>query len=147
MALNKQLCETVHRVAVGHDQEHPALTRDDAAGRDRANNDNVVSFLEHQCVSLSHHLYRSINTRSRRRVIAVPDSKIDWTMLLENDLARPAGEITSRHRVDKRSLLPLTARRDVARNATSRMALEADVVILFNCLRRDGDQRSSTCLD
>jgi hypothetical protein len=30
----------------------------------------------------------------------------------ENDLARPAREITSRHGVDERSLLPLTARRD-----------------------------------
>jgi hypothetical protein len=42
---------------------------------------------------------------------------------LEIDLATPAREITSRHGVDKRSLLPLAARRDaVARNATSRMA-------------------------
>jgi hypothetical protein len=35
----------------------------------------------------------------------------------------------------------------VARNATSRMTLEVDVFILFNCPRRDGDQRSCMCLD
>jgi hypothetical protein len=50
---------------------------------------------------------------------------------LENDLATPAREITSRHGVDKGSLLPVAARRDaVARNATSRMAREADVFTL-----------------
>jgi hypothetical protein len=48
---------------------------------------------------------------------------------LENDLAAPAREITSRHGVDKGSLLPVAARHDaVAKNATSRMAL--DVFIL-----------------
>jgi hypothetical protein len=57
-------------------------------------------------------LYRSINTRSRSSAIAVPDPEIDWTMLLENDLATLAREITSRHRVDRRLLLPLAARRD-----------------------------------
>jgi hypothetical protein len=35
----------------------------------------------------------------------------------------------------------------VARNATSRMTLDVDVFILFNRLRRDGDQRSCTFLD
>jgi hypothetical protein len=56
---------------------------------------------------------------------------------LENDPATPAREITSRHGVDKRSLLPLAARRDaVARNAKSRMALEADVFILQRLLSR-----------
>src|SRR4029453_19161030 len=42
---------------------------------------------------------------------------------LESDLAAPAREITSRHRVDRRLLLPLAAPRDaVARNATSHIA-------------------------
>jgi hypothetical protein len=45
---------------------------------------------------------------------------------LENDLATPAREITSRHGVDKGSLLPVAARRDAV--ARSRMALEADVL-------------------
>ena len=41
---------------------------------------------------------------------------------LEIDLATPAREITSRHGVDRRSLLPLGTPRDaVARNATSRI--------------------------
>src|ERR1700751_1348752 len=71
------------------------ITRDDAAGRARANNDNVVGFLGHQCVSLSHHLYRSINTRSWRSVIVVPDLEIDWTMLLENDLEKLPLDIES----------------------------------------------------
>jgi hypothetical protein len=67
----------------------------------------------------------------------VPDPEIDWTMLLENDLATLAREITSRHRVDRQSLLPLAARRDaVARNATSRMAREADISILQRLLSR-----------
>jgi hypothetical protein len=47
---------------------------------------------------------------------------------LEDDLATPAREITSRHRVDRRSLLPLAARDAVAVNATSSIALEADVL-------------------
>src|SRR5213078_3695194 len=73
--------------------------------------------------SFSRHLYRSISTRSRSSAIAVPDPEIDWSMLLENDLATLAREITSRHGVDRRSLLPLAPRHDaVARNATSRMA-------------------------
>jgi hypothetical protein len=63
-----------------------------------------------------------------RVLIAEPQVRHDDA--LENDLATPAREITSRHGVDKRSLLPLAARRDaVARNATSRMALEADVFL------------------
>jgi hypothetical protein len=33
-------------------------------------------------------LYRSINTRSWRSVIAVPAPEIDWTMLLENELGK-----------------------------------------------------------
>jgi hypothetical protein len=43
---------------------------------------------------------------------------------LESELATPAREITSRHRVDRRLLLPLAARHDasVARNATSHIA-------------------------
>jgi len=40
------------------------ITRDDAARRARANNDNVVGFLGHQGFSLSHYLYRSINART-----------------------------------------------------------------------------------
>jgi hypothetical protein len=48
-----------------------------------------------------------------------------------NDLATPAREITSRHGVDKGSLLPVASRRDaVARNAASRTALAVDVFIL-----------------
>jgi hypothetical protein len=49
--------------------------------------------------------------------------KFRYDDALESDLATPAGEITSRHRVDRRSLLPLAARRDaVATKATSRIA-------------------------
>jgi hypothetical protein len=99
------------------------ITRNDAAGRARTNNDNVVGFLGHQClffftpfVSFNQHPCRS-------SAIVVPDPEIDWTMLLENDLATLAREITSRHRVDRRSLLPLAPRRDaVARIVTSRTA-------------------------
>src|ERR1700716_1745565 len=65
------------------------ITRNDAAGRARANNDNVVPLLGHQCLSLSHHFYRSINAHNRRLAIAAPDSGIDWTLLLESDLATP----------------------------------------------------------
>jgi hypothetical protein len=36
--------------------------------------------------------------------------RLDDALELENDLATPATEITSRHRVDKRLLLPLAAR-------------------------------------
>ena len=58
---------------------------------------------------LPKHACRSRNRRFRR-----DDA-------LENDLATPVREITSRHGVDKRSLLPLAAQRGaVARNATSR---------------------------
>src|SRR5204863_682843 len=91
------------------------ITRNDAAGRARANNDDVVLFLGHQFLSISRHLYRSINNRSWSSAIAVPDPEIDWTMLLENDLATPAREITSRHGVDRRLLLPLAALRDTRR--------------------------------
>jgi hypothetical protein len=87
------------------------ITRDDAARGARANNDNIVGFLGHQCLSLSRHLYRSINTRSWRNAVAVPDTEI-MDQLLENDLATPTREITSRHRIDRRSLLPPAARRD-----------------------------------
>ena len=67
----------------------------------------------------------------------MPDPEIDRTMLFESDLATPAREITSRHGVDRRSLLPLAARRDaVARNDASRMAREADVSILQRLLSR-----------
>jgi hypothetical protein len=49
--------------------------------------------------------------------------KFRYDDALESDLATPAREITSRHRADRRSLLPLAARRDaIARNATSRIA-------------------------
>jgi hypothetical protein len=44
------------------------------------------------------------------------------------DFATLGKEITSRHEVDKRSLLPLAERRDAApRNATRLMALEVSV--------------------
>src|SRR4051794_10305086 len=55
------------------------ITRNDAAGCARTNNDNVVGFLGHQRLSFSRYLYRSINTRSRSSAIAVPDLEIDWT--------------------------------------------------------------------
>jgi hypothetical protein len=52
-------------------------------------------------------------------------------MLLENDLATPATEITSRHGIDSRPLLPLAARRDaVARNATSRLGVALHFFLL-----------------
>jgi hypothetical protein len=35
-------------------------------------------------------LYRSINIRSQSSAIAVPDPEIDWTLLLENELAKLA---------------------------------------------------------
>src|SRR4051794_26707649 len=83
----------------------------------------MVGFLGHQCLSFSRHLYCSINARSGSSAIAVPDPEFYWTMLLQNDVATLVREITSRHRVDRRSLLPLALRRDaIARNATSRMA-------------------------
>jgi hypothetical protein len=53
------------------------ITRNDAAGRARANNDNVVPLLGHQCLSISRHLYRSTNTHSCWSAIAVPDPEID----------------------------------------------------------------------
>jgi hypothetical protein len=53
------------------------------------------------------------------------------------DFATLGKEITSRHEVDKRSLLPLAERRDaVPRNATSLMALEVSVFILQRRLSR-----------
>jgi hypothetical protein len=42
----------------------------------------------------------------------------------------------------------LSSRGDVvARVATNRMTLEADVFVLFNCLRRNSDRRICTCLN
>jgi len=63
-----------------------------------------------------------------------PRAKFQHDDALENGHAAPAREITSRHGVDKRSLLPLAA---VARNALSRVALEADVFILKRLLCRN----------
>jgi hypothetical protein len=54
------------------------ITRNDAAGRARANNDDVVLFLGHQFLSISRHLYRSIN-RGWRTEIAPPDAEFHWT--------------------------------------------------------------------
>ena len=69
--------------------------------------------------------------------VSIAEPQVSARRCLENDLVTPAREITSRHGVDKRSLLPLAARRDaVAKNATSRMALEADVFILQRLLSR-----------
>src|SRR5689334_16293230 len=56
------------------------ITRNDAAGRARANNNNVVPLPGHQCLSLSRQFYRSINARTRRVAIAAPDPEIDWTL-------------------------------------------------------------------
>src|SRR5436190_16296436 len=53
------------------------ITRNHAAGRARANNDDVVGFLGHQCLPHPWHLYRSVNSRSWRSAIAVPE--INWT--------------------------------------------------------------------
>jgi hypothetical protein len=51
---------------------------------------------------------------------AAPDPEIDRTMLYENGVATPAKEITYRHGVDRRSLLPTAALRDaVPRNPTT----------------------------
>jgi hypothetical protein len=65
--------------------------------------------------ALSRVLYThfDLSFRSRSSAIAVLDPEIDWTMLLEHDLATLVREITSRHTVDRRSLLPLAPRRDV----------------------------------
>ncbi|MGY4340951.1 hypothetical protein ACVWW3_005857 [Bradyrhizobium sp. LM2.9] len=105
------------------------ITRNDAAGRARANNDNVVTLPGHQRLSLSQYSYRSINAPSRRLAIAAPDPATDWTLLLEGELATPAREITSRHGVDRRSLLSLAAPHDaVAKNATSRIAPRSRVL-------------------
>ena len=86
-----------------------------------------------------------LSFRNRSSAIAVLDPEIDWTMLLENDLAMLAREITSRHRVDRRSLLPLAPRRNaVARNATSRVAGRNRPVTLQRSLSRapsGGDRR------
>jgi hypothetical protein len=71
-----------------------------------------------------------------------PRAKFQHDDALENGHAAPAREITSRHGVDKRSLLPLAAPRDaVARSATSRVALEADVFILQRLLCRNQCRR------
>jgi hypothetical protein len=56
------------------------ITRNDAAGSTRANNDDIVGFLGHQCVSLSPWLHRHVNSRSRGAIV-VPDAKISWTGL------------------------------------------------------------------
>src|SRR5262249_20000428 len=61
------------------------------------------------CVLYTHF---DLSFRSWSSAISVLDPEIDWTMLLENDLATLAREITSRHTVDRRSLLPLAPRRD-----------------------------------
>jgi hypothetical protein len=59
------------------------------------------------------------------------DPEIDWTMLLENDLATLVREISSRYRVDRRSLLPLVPRRDAgAPMPPAAWHLKTDVVIL-----------------
>jgi hypothetical protein len=68
------------------------ITRNDAAGRARANNDNVVPLLGHQCLSLSHHFYRSINARSWRSAITVPDPEIDWTIFWKVTFQRWRGK-------------------------------------------------------
>src|SRR2546423_8561393 len=63
------------------------ITRNDAAGRARTNNDNVVGFLGHQCLSFSCHLYGSINTRSgaalSRCLILKLIGPWFWTMTLQ----------------------------------------------------------------
>ena len=51
-----------------------------------------IGFLGHQCLSLSRHLYRSINTRNWRSPIAVPEPEIDWTILWRVTLQRRRGK-------------------------------------------------------
>jgi hypothetical protein len=70
-----------------------------------------------------------------------PRAKFRHDDALENGHAAPAREITSRHGVDKRSLLPLAPRDAVARNATSSVALAADVFILQRLLCRNQCRR------
>src|SRR3954468_8249043 len=110
------------------------ITRNDAAGRARADNDNIAGLLRHQRLSLSRQVVSSTpvagGAPSRSMILR-------WIMLFESDLATPAREITFRHRVDRRSLLPLAARRAAAaRKDASRMAREADVFILHRLLSR-----------
>jgi hypothetical protein len=66
------------------------ITRNDAAGRARANNDDVVLFLGHQFLSISRYLYRSIN--NRRTEIAAPDAEIHWTNFWKMTLQRRQGK-------------------------------------------------------
>ncbi|WP_245344042.1 hypothetical protein [Bradyrhizobium japonicum] len=54
------------------------ITRNDAASRARANNDDVVTLPGHQRLSLSHHSYRSINAPGAARLaIAASDPETD----------------------------------------------------------------------
>jgi predicted metal-dependent peptidase len=65
-------------------------------------------------VSFSFSPFVSFNQQPKlaQRAVAVADAEIDWGMALENDLATESREMTSRHRVDRRSLLPLVAQHD-----------------------------------
>ena len=51
------------------------ITRNDAAGRARANNDNIAGFLRHQAFSFAPSCI--VNARSRRGAIAIPDPEMD----------------------------------------------------------------------
>jgi hypothetical protein len=109
-------------IATGDVRHDKGVDYRETVSRARTNN-QAVGFLGHQCLSFSRPCIVQSTPVARSGAIAVPDPEIDWTMLLENELATLAREITSRHRVDRRSLLPLAPRRDaVARNAASRMA-------------------------
>jgi hypothetical protein len=63
-------------------------------------------------VSFSFSPFVSFNQQPKLAQRAVAVAEIDWGMALENDLATEAREMTSRHRVDRRSLLPLVAQHD-----------------------------------
>jgi hypothetical protein len=52
------------------------ITRNDAADRTRANDNNIVGFLRHQRVSLSPPWYCSISNPSWRAAIAPPEAMV-----------------------------------------------------------------------
>src|SRR5690242_6622454 len=79
------------------------ITRNDAAGRARTNNDDVVGLLGHQCLS-----FRAICiVQSNLWPENAPSggwSRVGRALLSENGVATLSKEITCRHKVDRRSL-------------------------------------------
>jgi hypothetical protein len=77
-------------------------------------------------------------------VVRVSVAAMLWRLTLQ----RPAREIISRHGVDKRSLLPLAARRDaVARNATARRSSGGTTGTLLNKLSKNANVTTSSVLN